>query len=683
MIKNIEIFFSILLAFNQIILVFALKQKLISVRKRCFIPYHITIQVWIILSFLKSLEILSSSFAFYLCVSFILLFFIIILVIVLIQRASVLLGFMRGLFLTTLLFFLWHLTPNFEKLVIYGFFPFLLIEFFMFKSYFLQESYADQMEFLTLRSILMGNQNISNFDIYQWIGEDLEYLFPNTITIVCKTHEKNAYFIPKWIGGVKNQNSFNHLLLNNLIGKVFHVPEVENQKTKKESTLYNLKSGILEAFYGQISLKEGKIIEQQFGISKGYQLYFHQQQQYFAQALIFPIQKKNQPLPLPSALQIYARLISISFYQIETFKNLEESEKRFRELTEFLPETIFEIDPQGSVLYANETAKNLTGYTNQDLQNGLSLFDLLANHNDIQRVKDNIYQHIQNIEIEPQEYEVITKHKEKKILKIHVRPISTYQRKDKPTFQGIAIDITKQKKIEKAMELQAQALVKSNTELQQFAHIASHDLKEPLRMVSSYLTLLKNRYQAQLNNDAQEFIDFAVEGALRMQKLIDGLLSYSRIHTQAENLQKVDLNIVLTQVVKNLELKIKEQQGEITIPSLPIITANETQMIQLFQNLFENALKFSKPHEPPKITLEVQKKEKEWEFRFCDNGIGIPEKSKDHVFKIFTRAHSKTQYHGTGLGLALCKRIIDYHKGQIDVQSTENIGSCFYFTLPC
>ena len=268
----------------------------------------------------------------------------------------------------------------------------------MFKSYFLQRSYASN-GIAALRSILMGKQNISKFDVYQWIGEDLEYLFPNAITIVCKNHKKNAYFIPKWIGGVKNQHSFNHLLLNNLIGKVFYVPEVENQKNKKETPFYHLKSGILEAFYGQISLKETEIIEQQLNIHKGYQLYFYQQE-YFAQALIFPIQKKNQTLPLPLVLQIYARLISISFYQIETFKNLEESEKRFRELTEFLPETIFEIDPQGNILYANETAKNLTKYTNQDLQNGISLFDLLANSDDIQQVKNNIYQHIQNIEID-------------------------------------------------------------------------------------------------------------------------------------------------------------------------------------------------------------------------------------------------------------------------------------------
>ena len=230
------------------------------------------------------------------------------------------------------------------------------------------------------------------------------------------------------------------------------------------------------------------------------------------------------------------------------------------------------------------------------------------------------------------------------------------------------------------MELQAQALVNQTPSYNNLPILHPRDLKEPLRMILAYLTLLKNRYQAQLDNDAQG--NFAVEGALRMQKLIDGLLSYSRIHTQAENLQKVDLNLVLKQVIQNLDLKIKEKHGEVIIPSLPIVTANETQMIQLFQNLFENALKFSKPHEPPKITLEVKEKEKEWEFRFCDNGIGIPEKSKDQVFKIFTRAHSKTQYDGTGLGLALCKRIIDYHKGQIDVQSTENVGSCFYFNLP-
>lgn len=226
-----------------------------------------------------------------------------------------------------------------------------------------------------------------------------------------------------------------------------------------------------------------------------------------------------------------------------------------------------------------------------------------------------------------------------------------------------------------------QQLQTSNDELKQFTYIASHDLQEPLRTVSSYLHLLQRFYQDSLDERANEFIGFAVSGAARMNALINDLLLFSRIATQVREYEQTDLNDVLKNVLKDIELVIAEKNCQIQYDRLPVVVADATQMQQLLQNLISNALKFH-GERPPEVHLEVQEEPREWVFSVQDNGIGIAPRYQERIFEIFKRLHTQSEYPGTGIGLAVCKRIVEQHNGRIWVESDGQTGTTFYFSLP-
>ena len=230
-------------------------------------------------------------------------------------------------------------------------------------------------------------------------------------------------------------------------------------------------------------------------------------------------------------------------------------------------------------------------------------------------------------------------------------------------------------------EKRAAELVIANKELEQFAYVASHDLQEPLRMVTSYTQLLEKRYKDKLDQDANDFIKYAVDGANRMQKLINDLLDYSRTTSQGKDFAKVDISQVLGQTISNLQKLIIENNVLITNEDLPELKADESQILRVFQNLIENAVKFKKKTELPKIHISCIKKNDFYEFSVRDNGIGMDMQFHNRVFTIFQRLHSKEEYPGTGIGLSICKRIIERHGGKIWFESKENEGTTFYFTL--
>ncbi len=244
---------------------------------------------------------------------------------------------------------------------------------------------------------------------------------------------------------------------------------------------------------------------------------------------------------------------------------------------------------------------------------------------------------------------------------------------------GSVIEIIRREniRIRKKLKYSEKKLMHSNTDLEQFAYIASHDLQEPLRMVSSYLSLLEKRNKNKLDSESIEFLDFAVDGAHRMQKLINGLLTYSRVNTKELSFIEVDCEVVLAQTVKNLEVVIAETNANITHDKLPTIVADESQLIQLFQNLISNALKFCH-NSVPKIHISVNQQDNNWILGFHDNGIGINAKYREQIFLIFRRLNSSREYKGSGIGLSVCKKIVERLNGKIWVESEEGKGTIFW-----
>jgi len=242
-------------------------------------------------------------------------------------------------------------------------------------------------------------------------------------------------------------------------------------------------------------------------------------------------------------------------------------------------------------------------------------------------------------------------------------------------------DITERKQAEQRLKKIMDELAQSNRELEQFAYVASHDLQEPLRMVSSYTQLLAERYEAQLDEKAKKYIHYAVDGAIRMQRLIGDLLTYSRVGTRGTSLEPTDSHAVLGEAIRNLAAAIEENRAIITNDDLPNVRADASQLVQVFQNLLANAIKFHR-NDIPRVYVSAQEKGDEWVFSVKDNGVGIDLQYKNKLFVIFQRLHTKKEYPGTGIGLALCKRIVMRHGGTIWFESEPEKGSTFFFTLP-
>jgi PAS domain S-box-containing protein len=247
---------------------------------------------------------------------------------------------------------------------------------------------------------------------------------------------------------------------------------------------------------------------------------------------------------------------------------------------------------------------------------------------------------------------------------------------------GISRDITRQKISEQETERLTEALKRSNRELEEFAYVASHDLQEPLRMISSYLQLIEKRYQALLDQDGLEFFHFVVDGSQRLQAMINDLLTYSRVMTQSKLFVPVDTEAVFRRAALNLQVAIDEVGARLTHDPLPAVIGDDRQIERLFQNLVGNALKYRRPEAPPEIYVSAERQGPAWVFGVRDNGIGINPKYFDRIFGIFQRLHTREEYSGTGIGLAVCKKTVERHGGRIWVESQEGQGTTFFFTLP-
>ncbi|MGA3282644.1 MAG: PAS domain S-box protein [Smithella sp.] len=358
---------------------------------------------------------------------------------------------------------------------------------------------------------------------------------------------------------------------------------------------------------------------------------------------------------------------------------LHESEVRYRLLFAQAAVGIKRMDVQGRMLEVNDKLCDILGYSRPELlllslANITHPDDLAGEQVQLERL---LAGQINNYSIE------------KRCLRkdgsvIWVKVTSSLPSVTDPSAKwwiSVVEDITNRKQAEDALNLMTAELARSNKDLEQFAYIASHDLQEPLRAVAGFMGILKKKYQDKLDDDARKYIDYAVEGAERMQTLINGLLAYSRVGTRGEDLKPMSMQTVFYTAINNLQVAIDESKAVITHDELPDITADAAQMTQLQQNLIANAIKFCDKG-LPEIHLIARREDQHWVFGIRDNGIGIETQYFERIFLIFQRLHTRNQYPGTGIGLALCKKIVERHAGRIWVESEPGCGSTFYFTIP-
>lgn len=371
--------------------------------------------------------------------------------------------------------------------------------------------------------------------------------------------------------------------------------------------------------------------------------------------------------------------------QSQAYMNaLQESEERTRLLINATAEGIFGIDMEGNCTFCNQAALNMMGYADQNAVIGKSLHGLIHHTRPDGTPRP------------PEECRLLGTLRSGESMRLSDETlwradgtgfsaeIASYPVRRDENIVGAVVsfhDISERKHAAELLMRRTDELARSNRELEQFAYVASHDLQEPLRMVSSYTQLLARRYKGKLDQDADEFIAFAVDGANRMQRLINDLLTFSRVSTRGQPFVPTDCNAVLAEVLDNLQIAIQESGATVTHDPLPILTADPTQFAQLLQNLIGNAIKFHSTA-PPQIHITAAHHDEEWVFSVSDNGIGIAPEFFERIFVIFQRLNPRENYPGTGIGLAVCKRIVERHDGNIWVESTPGKGSVFSFSLP-
>ena len=361
----------------------------------------------------------------------------------------------------------------------------------------------------------------------------------------------------------------------------------------------------------------------------------------------------------------------------QTQMALRQSEERFRAFMDASTFIAFMKDPEGRYVYCNEAVRRRF-LKNDDDWIGKTVFDTMPTP-----VAQMLHEHDEDVlqgDKTVVYYEEVPTLDSENVTWLSFKfPLCD---SDGCTYLGtIAIDVSEQKRAERALEQASQELLRSNRELERFAYVASHDLQEPLRMVISYLQLLEKRYGSQLNSDAQEFIGFAVDGSLRMRNLINDLLDYSRVGRQEREFEVVDGERILDAALANLAVAIRESGAHIERDILPAVRGDFSQLTRLLQNLLANALKF-RGDKIPHLQIRCRDMGEMWEWSVSDNGIGIASEHHERIFSVFQRLHGRQEFPGTGIGLAIVQKIVERHGGEIRVTSELGQGTTFFWTLP-
>ena len=394
---------------------------------------------------------------------------------------------------------------------------------------------------------------------------------------------------------------------------------------------------------------------------------------------IFPIEIMLSQTKSAEEILVTAAIRDISVRK-EAEKHLARMEGRYRGLLEAAPDAMVVVDELGNIVLLNVQAERQFGYSRDELV-GQQIKNIVPEGfaerilaDGLRSMEDALVQQIgMGIELSGRR-----KDRSEFPIEIMLSPLES--------AEGILVtaairDITSRKNAEAQLLKKVEELNCSNEELGQFAYIASHDLQEPLRMVASYTQLLSKRYKGKLDSDADEFIAFAVDGASRMQRLIQDLLSYSHVGTKGKELLEVSGETALRQALANLRGAIEDSGAQVTHDPLPTILADEMQLIQLFQNLIGNAIKYKNPGVPIVHIAATRTGLHKWMFSVQDNGLGIESRHFERIFGMFQRLHRREEFAGTGIGLAICKKIVERHGGTISVESELGKGSIFRFAL--
>jgi PAS domain S-box-containing protein len=393
----------------------------------------------------------------------------------------------------------------------------------------------------------------------------------------------------------------------------------------------------------------------------------------------FPIEIMLSPLESTEGILVTAAIRNISVRK-DAEKHLAQMEGRYRGLLEAAPDAMVVVNQVGEIVLLNVQAEKQFGYRRDELV-GQKVKNIIPEGfaerliaDALRSAEDALAQQIgTGIELTGRR-----KNGSDFPIEIMLSPLES--------AEGILVtaairDITKRKKAEAHLLQKVEELNRSNEELGQFAYVVSHDLQEPLRMVASYTQLLSRRYKGKLDSDADEFISFAVDGASRMQRLIQDLLAYSRVGTKGKDLLDTSSEDALQQALINLRGAIKDSGALVTHDPLPAVLADEMQLIQLFQNLVGNAIKYQGPGVPRVHVSATRNGVRKWVFSVQDNGLGIDPQYFEKIFGMFQRLHKREEFAGTGIGLAICKKIVERHGGNISVESRPGQGSTFRFAL--
>jgi PAS domain S-box-containing protein len=385
------------------------------------------------------------------------------------------------------------------------------------------------------------------------------------------------------------------------------------------------------------------------------------------------------PRKSPEGIVVTAAPRDISVHN-DAEKHLAQMEGRYRGLLEAAPDAMVVVNQDGEIVLLNVQAEKQFGYHRDELL-GQKVKNIIPEGfaerllaDGLRSTADALAQQIGT------GIELIGRRKDGSEFPIELM-LSPLESAEGILVTAAIRDITTRRKAEAHLLQKLDELYRSNEELGQFAYIASHDLQEPLRMVASYTQLLSRRYKGKLGSDADEFIAFAVDGASRMQRLIQDLLTYSRVGTKGKDLLDTSSEEALQQALLNLRGAIEESGALVTHDPLPAVLADDMQLIQLFQNLVGNAIKYQRPGVPRVHISAARNGAKKWTFAVQDNGLGIDSQYFERIFGMFQRLHKREEFAGTGIGLAICKKIVERHGGSISVESEPGQGSTFRFTL--